>query len=255
MITHQPKHAAPRKPVVRHRVGTYNVQHGHPVTAQANMILTRFEAERLDVLAVLEAGDYVHTLARLAAAAGHTLLYVPGAENVISQAILVREGCEIGRVHSVDTPATYYAPDGSLRRSSCPLVAHIDGVVYVAVHAPVQAWVAGPRGRRFTGPIRRRIAYRRYINRLLLIFKRHAHAAVCMLGDWNSTAAARGPFSPYSLAKRAGARLIFTKASTGHGPIDGAVARGCHMELHVVPNDPDLPKSDHLLVAGTLVAA
>ena len=233
-----------------HRVGMYNVEYGHPVNEHARMIMKRFEDKQLDVLGLTEVADYVHALQKLAEDAGHRLLYVDGPENVKSQAILVRSGVKIGKVHSVPMAATYFATNGDVRRSCCPLVADLDDNIYAAVHAPVGAWTAGRGGRHFLGPIRRRIAFIRYVNRLVRIFKNHPGKPVRLLGDWNVTPDASGPNSAQSLCKRTGAHIIRPHASTGHGEIDFEVARDTSGELHVQPNEPKLPRSDHFLVTG-----
>jgi len=241
------------------RFGAYNVQRGHPTTQHANMILRRFEDLRLDVLALTEVADYVHALDRMARAAGHSLIYITGPENVINQALLVRHGLEVGRYHSVPMPATYFSTDGQLRRSEDPLVVHVgkpgeEKMVFVVVHAPVGAWTPGKGGRHFLGPVRRRIAFHRYVKRLRLIASRHRNSLLCFLGDWNTTPEALGFNSAARLAKRIGGRIIHPGVSTGHGEIDFAVIRNLHGSIHTVPNDPALPHSDHLLVVGILTS-
>lgn len=230
-------------------VGTWNVEHGHPVKEHATTILRRQVEERVRVLALTELGDYAAALD--GADPRRVLLWVPGPENVKSQGLLVPVGAQVGQVRSIPTPATYRAPDGSLRRSACPLLAEVDGVLYVVVHAPVGAWTTGRwPGRRFVGPIRRRLAYRAYVRRLLRVFRAHPHTPLVVIGDWNATPDTRGRWSPEWLRRKAGAAYLRPHASTGHGEIDFALVRGVRGTLTVRHTHPE--PSDHLLVAGPI---
>lgn len=233
-----------------HRVGTYNVEPGHrPVERHAAMIEDRFDAERLDVLALQEASDYVRELARTTK---HRLLWVPGAENVKCHALLVKKDARVEGIRSIDTPATYYATNGARRRSSCPLVAHVDGVMYVVIHAPVGAWTAGRHGRHFYGPLRRRLAYRAYVRRLLHVFAAHPDVHIVVLGDWNAAPDTRGLWSPDWLRRKGKAAFIRPHESTGHGEIDFAIVRRVTGFLNVRHTSPE--PSDHRLVAGQMHA-
>lgn len=239
---------------VKHNVGTYNVQYGHPIEAHAEMILKRFEDEKLDVLALVEVADYVHALSGRAELAGHHLIFEPGPGAVRNQALLVRGGHKVEHEHSIPMDATYFAPGGALRHSEPPLAVHVDGILYVVVHTPVGAWTPSLGGRRFLGPIRRRIAFHKYVDRLGVVFVHHQGNPVVILGDWNTTPDASGNNSAKELAAQHGARVLRPGASTGHGEIDFFVVRGVIGAVHVVPNATnERERSDHLLVVGTII--
>lgn len=232
------------------RVGTYNVQYGHDKAKHADMILRRFQTRRLDLLALLEAADYLEHLEHAAPALGLELIYRDGPVHVRNQAFLRRvDTTVLGKVWSVPMPATYLAPNGAVRHSSPPLCAEVNGIVYAAIHAPVHAWVAGKGGRRFIGPARRLAAWRAYAKRLLLILRRHRH--VVLLGDWNATPDDRGLWSPNWLRRKGKARFIRPHANTGHGEIDYALAKGVFGVVDVAEDGRD-GRSDHKLVYGLM---
>lgn len=234
------------------RAGIYNVQHGHPVPAHVSMILSRFDGLGIDVLALTEVADYVDALQARAARHGHTVLFKDGTTADRSQAFLVRKGVHIGRCWSIPIAATYYATNGDLRHSQPPYAATLNGIVFVVGHAPVGAWTTSKRGRRFVGPIRRRLAYRAYMLRLARVFRR-AHHPVIAWCDWNCTPAARGRWSPNWLRTKVGGTFVRPGHSTGHGEIDYAIAGGIIAAACVTRGNPaGLPHSDHFLVTADL---
>lgn len=228
-------------------VGGYNVEIGHDHEAWAHMIIRRFREEDLEVLALNEISEYAHALESLLPDSMR-LLWIKTPINSRNAALLVRKNLSVGRVRSIDMPATYYAPDGSLRRSSNPLVAVVDDVMYVVVHLPVGAWMLRRSGWHWVGPLRRRIAYRRYILRLLSLIRAHPRQKIVIIGDWNATPETVGRWSPNWLRREAGAHFIRPHENTGHGEIDFAIVR--HVEGHLSVRHHRPEPSDHFMIAG-----
>ncbi|GAB2970377.1 hypothetical protein [Nocardioides montaniterrae] len=232
------------------KVGWYNVEYGHPVREHVAMILARFERERLDTMMLTEVADYAARLKIEAAKVGYALVTKGSTHAELNQAILVRGGVHIGKVWTIPMKASYFARNGDVRRSQPPLVARLNGINHVVVHAPVHAWVPGKGGRHFTGPIRRRLAYRAYMLRLARAVKRMAWPAI-MGPDWNANPDTHGRWSPAWLAHKIGGEIVRPHASTGHGEIDFAITKGIRLtNVRVRPNPPGLPHSDHLLVTA-----
>lgn len=238
---------------VAHRIGTYNVEFGHPPKTHAKMILTRFERQSLDVLALVEVQDYVEELKKLVEPEGHRLVVIHNKRGSDHVAFLIRKGCSITKHWTFRAGLPYFRQGGGLMAPTQPLAVEVDGVLYVVIHAPVQAWVATPKGRKFSGPMRRRGAYAYFINRLAKLARRHSNRPLCILGDWNCTPDTHGKYSPNDLRLRVHGHFLHPKKSTGHGEIDFAIIRdlkgsGCH----VIPDSINLPHSDHKLVVATV---
>lgn len=238
---------------VLHHVGTYNVEFGHPPKRHAEMILTRFENQMLNVLALVEVQDYVKDLQKLIKPLGHKLIVIHGTRGSDHVALLVRKGAAVGKHWTFRAGLPYFRTGGGLMAPTQPLAVVVDGILYVVVHAPVEAWVATPHGRKFAGPILRRGAYRYFINRLAKLARLHPTKPICMLGDWNCPPDVNGRYSPNGLRTTIGGKFLRPEKSTGHGEIDFAIIRklvgqGCH----IVPNKSTLPHSDHKLVVGVV---
>lgn len=237
----------------KHRVGWYNVEFGHPVNPHAQMILDRFESEQLDVLALIEVQDYVARLQQLIKPAGHRLLTIHNRRGSQNIAILVRKGRKVGNYWTFIAGKPYFRTGGGKMAPTMPLAAHVDGCLYVAVHAPVEAWVARPGGRKFVGPALRRAAYAFFVTRLALLFSRHPNTPIVMMGDWNATPFTVGKWSPGWLRDRVRGVFIRPGANTGHGEIDFAIGRkvaqrGCQIKHDHV----GMPHSDHRLVVASI---
>lgn len=237
------------------RVGTYNVEFGHPKQEHAEMIVERFQREKLDVLALVEVQDYVADIKKIIKTLGFELISIHNRRGSQNIGILVRNQSEIERYWTFIAGKPYFRKGGGKMAPTMPLAAEIDGVLYVAVHAPVEAWVATKDGRKFAGPARRRAAYIFFVNRLALLAARHRHTPVVMLGDWNAPPIPLGRFSPNWLRRKIKGHFARPHASTGHGEIDFAIVRGAKTKaVMVLPNPHDLPGSDHKLVTMEVIA-
>lgn len=236
------------------KTGTYNVEHGHPVEPHVDMILSRFNGQHLDSLALTEVADYTAALDAAAKDSGYDLVWIDKALAVKNQALLVRHPHTVRHAWSATVKADYYAPGGAVRHSAAPLCVLADDGLTVVVHAPVTAWTTGHWvGRRFVGPLRRRLAYRKYMLRLVKIAKKHPGIPIRFQGDWNATPDTTGRWSPAWLAKKVGGTIVRPHANTGHGEIDFLIVVNCvGTDCHVVHNVPGRPHSDHLLVVATI---
>lgn len=241
------------------RTGTYNCEHGHPEKVHAEMILWKFEELALDVLGLDEARDYLDLVEDLAASAGHQVVCFHtdeqdrGGDQV---AFLVRGG------HTVSTAWIFKAGIGWHRRGGgrmAPmhvLAAVVDGDLLMQGHAPVGAWTTGGwRGRRFVGPLLRRIAYRGFVRRVRRAFDLHRDLRVIFWMDANATPDTRGRWSPEWLREQVGGQFARPHKNTGHGEIDFAITRGFTTVVCDLMPDPDafpdgrpMPRSDHKLV-------
>jgi hypothetical protein len=186
-----------------------------------------FERGRLDVLCLTEARDYIGALRGLAKQNGDTLLSINNGKRGSNQcAMLVRKGAHIGKVWSIRAGTGWRRAGGGWMAPMQPLCAIIDGEVYVAGHAPVSAWQATPRGRKFIGPLARRVAYRGFVKRLAKVAKRHKGHPVKLWCDWNATPDTTGRYSPNWLRQEIGGRFARPHTSTGHGEIDFCIVVG-----------------------------
>jgi GH25 family lysozyme M1 (1,4-beta-N-acetylmuramidase) len=256
-----PPPPAPKK----HRVGSYNAEFGHrPVKAWAEQIIARLETQKLDVLAVDEAQDYFDVLKTLAEAKGHTVV---GSGKGSRNALVVRKGLSVSNVRTVPGDVTtWFNPHGHPMSMPRPVVADIDGVTYVVIHAPVDAWEAHPHGgRTLTGPELRVQAYKDFTTNLVAFFAA-TPGPVTVLGDWNASPVTVGKFSPSWVADQVDARFFRPFASTGHGEIDFGITRGASTITKpvVVPHadfavkgetggSEDGSHSDHMEIYGVIV--
>lgn len=239
-------------------VSNFNAEFGHrPTDKWAEMILARLETKGVDVLAVEEAQDYFLDLKRLAEDRGHTLV---GHGLNSRNALLVRKGLTVGPVGSVPGDvATWKTPHGTPQSMAEPVVALVGRITYVAIHAPVHAWVVAQGGRRLAGPAARVQAYKDFTTNLVE-FVNATPGRVVVLGDWNATPDTLGDYSPAWVAAKTGMDFIRPLASTGHGEIDFGLAKPVKVtSVEVVPKDEFLVKhetggseggqhSDHLQV-------
>jgi lysozyme len=207
-----------------HRVGEYNAEFGHrPVRDWAAQIVSRLELQKLDVLAIEEAQDYFGALKTLAEARGHTLIG-HGANS--RNALLVRKGLQAKYVGTIPGDVTtWFNPHGHKMSMAEPVVASVDGVTYVVIHAPVDAWEAKPGGRTLTGPALRVQAYKDFTTNLVA-FLEDTPGPVTVLGDWNASPTTAGKFSPAWVASQTHASFFRPEATTGHGEIDFGIVRG-----------------------------
>lgn len=238
----------------RHRIGTYNVEFGHPANQHAQMIVKRFFDYDLDVLAIQEAQDYLDALAFLATTRGFRLVAIRRSRNGANHvAFLVNKRCRVGYHWSFLAATVHYFSSRGLNMApQRPLAVYVDGLIYVNIHAPVEAWTTHHNGRRLDGPARRVLAYRQFIARAILLFRRHAKTPVTMLGDWNCTPDAQGSASPFALKSAVGGRYIRPHGSTGHGEIDFGICTNLAVESCKVEPDPSGEQSDHRLVVATV---
>ncbi len=209
---------------VQHRVSTMNVEFGHrPVDKWAAMILDRFETLKIDVFAIEEGQDYFAALKPLAEAKGHTLL---GHGTNSRNALLVRKGHKVGPVGTVPGKVTtWFTPSGHTQSMAQPVVATVDGVTYVVIHAPVDAWVVGKGGRTLTGPANRVQAYKDFTYNLVK-FLGTVSGPVVVLGDWNATPDTKGTYSPLWVETQTKSAFARPNQTTGHGEIDFGIVRG-----------------------------
>lgn len=236
-----------------HRVGTWNVQYGHPVAAHVQIILDEFETNHLDVLLLQEDRDYVHALDIAARKAGHTLVWFSAAEKgqgADQQAILVRGERDLGQTWTFEAGTGYYKKGGGEMPPMQPVCALVDEIAYGSVHAPVS--VNWPDDKP-VGPVRRVTAYIGFSRRLLRLFNRQTRKgrALCIGGDWNATRKDHGLATPNWLAKLAGALIVALPGGTGHGPIDFPIVKGCrasNVKVHPAR------VSDHRLVTWTVTS-
>lgn len=221
-----PKHV---KKARKHRVGTFNAEFGHkPVADWAKMIMARFEAQHLDVLAVEECQDYYLALEKLAKAAGHSLYGTGKDHNAHGSrnAILVRKGLASKQAPTVPGDVTTWTtPTGHPQSMPRPVVVDVEGVLYACIHGPVTAWIPKKGTNRvLEGPAHRVQAYKDFTTNLLAWMK--AHPEVCVLGDWNASPATVGTYSPNWVRSGAGATFLRPNKSTGHGEIDFGIVKG-----------------------------
>jgi hypothetical protein len=246
-------------------VGTFNAEFGHkPVADWAKMVLARFEAQHLDVLAVEEAQDYTHEITKLATAAGHQV-FGHGTES--RNLLIVRKGLAAVKHASVQGQQdSWFTPTGHKQTMPVPVVVNVEGVLYVAIHGPVTAWVPNSKvkgGRSLTGPANRVEAYKDFARNLVAFIK--AHPQVCVLGDWNAAPGNVGEFSPAWIVAQTGSKFLRPGKSTGHGEIDFGIVRGASRisPAVVVPHSafpvptatakaPHPGHSDHMEVFGDL---
>lgn len=222
-------------------VGTYNVEHGHPVQNHVTMILRDANKYDLSVLGLGETQDYAPALRRAAPADDYRLI---GSDN----ALLVKRGLPVGARGSFRPAGSWFTTRGRVHRQTPVTWARVKGITYAAIHAPVHAWVATRYGRKFIGPARRRAAYRFFVQRVIRFARWHNHRPLVIMGDWNANPDTRGLYSPNYLRRKIGGHYLRPHTSTGHGEIDFAIARGIRgANVHVRPNL-RVAQSDHRLV-------
>lgn len=238
------------------RTGTWNLQYGHPIDAKAKAVLAAFERSGLDVFALTEAHDYIDALKVLAEAAGHRLLFVRTRKGSDNNALLVRRGIVVASYWSFVAGTGWSRLGGGWMQPMQPLAAHLvvngRNLVVVAAHAPVAAWVPKGGVYRWTGAIRRRIAYRGYVSRLKKVFDRTQHPVI-VFGDWNAEPTTKGNYSPEWLRAQVGGDFSRPLVSTGHGEIDFAITRGIVTEHCTI--DPKAMGSDHRCVEAHQIFA
>lgn len=231
-----------------YRVSTFNVEYGHkPVDAWAKMILDHFETNKIEVMAIDESEDYFQALKKIAEAKGHRLL---GNSPTSRIAILVRRGLTVTSTTTVPgNVTTWKMPNGGTGSMAHPVVAKINGVNYVAIHAPVQAWVPnGHGGHHLAGPPERVQAYKDFTANLVR-FVNALSGPVVVLGDWNCPPGPLGAYSPDSVRAQIGAIFARPFKNTGHGEIDFGIVRGAHVSgVTVVPQPAVGDHSDHMQV-------
>lgn len=228
------------------KVGIYNVEYGHPVAPHVKMILTRFHDEGLEVLSLAESQDYTTALRTEARKFGHRLVT---AADPRGNALLVHAGATLGKTGSFSTPGIWFNPQGHEMRTPDSVWAVVNGVRYVAVHAPVDAWVATAHGRTFTGPDRRLAAYENFIEVHERFARRHPGKPLSIQGDWNCSPSTVGKYSPDDLRHRIGGAFVRPRENTGHGEIDFAVVRGLAGAHCQVERDLRIHSDHHLVTA------
>jgi hypothetical protein len=232
------------------RSGLHNLEHSHDPRTHALRTLRRMRDHDLKVLAVTEGRDYLTEFIRYAREFGVIVLHARGmARGSDQNYLIVRDDAKITERPWVFQAGTgWYTTTGAKMAPMQVLAAGVDGVTYVSGHAPVAAWRPTKGGRKFIGPIRRRIAYIGYMRRMRKVFRRHRW--VVMWADWNSTPTAKGRWSPEWLRKASGAVFIRPFRNTGHGEIDFAIAKNAEPVMaHVVNGAP----SDHEMVWAYVV--
>lgn len=236
--------------------GFHNLLYGRDQDRVAANVIRDFDALGLEVMGLTEANDYINEVAALAKAKGYVLLVgrVKGKWSN-HNALLVRDPKAVSD-HWGFVATKPYPMGGRMFPSSVSLAAIVHGIVWVVGHAPVHAWVATPRGRRFIGKLARRVSYRFHIRRTALVFKRHPNHLVVAMEDWNGSPNSTGPDSPRGLARAVGGVILSTGLNTGHGEIDFAVARqakrGRRWSLRK-PKRGAKAGSDHYLIHGAIV--
>jgi hypothetical protein len=239
--------------VVRHVSGPFNMERGHPPAAHAKRTVEIFCEEGFDVLCLSECHDYLPHLIKEAQDAGVVLLYKDEKRGDDQNTILVKPEREVGDVWSFEAGSGWFTKSGAKHVPMQPLAAVIDGVLYISGHAPVTAWVvSGKFGRRFVGPVLRRLAYQGFVRRLRRVYRHHTHRPVVAWCDWNATPDTRGLWSPNWLRRKVAGRFIRPAVSTGHGEIDFAVATRVVRVTYVRAWWPKGWKGDHKIVKAML---
>lgn len=214
---------------MRIKSGALNAQYGHAPRAHAEKILRVFDDEKLDILLITESRDYNHDLSRLAQANGYKLIVHRVRKGSDQVTALVRDPLRVNRSKVFRAGTPYFRAGGGTMAAPQPLAVRYKGTWFVGVHAPVQAWVATRTGRKWIGPLLRRVSYAAFANRLVNFARNHPGPLV-MLGDWNATPETGGRYSPNWIREQINGTFARPFESTGHGEIDFGIKR--HLKLN-----------------------
>lgn len=233
------------------RVGALNAQYGHKQAPHAAKIIRIFEAENLDILLITESRDYNNELAAQARKKGYRLLVHREGHGSDQCTALVRDPEKVGRSFTFKAGRGWFRRGGGTMAPMQPIAVRYDGAWFVGVHAPVQAWVATRRGRRWIGPILRRVAYRGFMRRLRA-FARRRQGPLLFIGDWNATPDERGMYSPNWLREQIDGEFARPNETTGHGEIDFGIKRGMKLKTPVKAYFPTNFPGDHKFIVFTV---
>lgn len=196
----------------RLRVGLWNAQRDRRGALVAATVLDLFALHQLDALAITEANDYVDELAR---ERGLELLAFTAEPGQSETVLVTRPGLPVTSSWCVRlTRAGWITVRGGRTAPKYMPTALLAGWLRVGVlHAPPS--VRYPHGRGPAGPVRRVASMVGIMRRVRLFARRRPRGqSVLIVGDWNATPAARGPYSPHWLARRGGLRIVATQAGT-----------------------------------------
>ena len=229
------------------RVGALNAQYGHAPARHAAKIIRVFNAEKLDVLLITESRDYNKHLAEMARRRGYKLCVRRVRQGSDQCTALVRHPEKLESFFTYKAGRGWFRAGGGTMAPMQPIAVHYDGAWFVGVHAPVQAWVATRVGRRWIGPLLRRIAYRGFMRRLRA-FARKRNAPLLFIGDWNATPDNRGRYSPNWLRHQINGEFARPNESTGHGEIDFAIKKKMSLKSVVHAYFPKNFPGDHKFI-------
>lgn len=215
------KAAAPANRGVKRekRVGFHNLEHSHEPEKHVRLTLARFEKLKLDVLGVSEGRDYLAEFIKQGEALGHQVIHDKSSIKGSDQCyIIVRKGQKVSASWSIEAGSSWFNTKGNKVPPPRPMIAIIDGMTFIAGHAPVAAWRPTKSGRKFIGPYLRRLSYGRFVSRIAKVYKRQKNVVGGF--DWNNSPVATGKYSVVWLRNQVGGSFARPGRSTGHGEID-----------------------------------
>lgn len=229
------------------RVGALNAQYGHARARHAAKIIRIFNDEQLDVLLITESRDYNKHLAEMARRRGFKLCVRHTQRGSDQCTALVRDPKKLLSFFTFQAGRGWFREGGGSMAPMQPIAVRYDGAWWVGVHAPVRAWVATHSGRKFIGPLLRRVAYRGFMVRLRA-FARRRSGPLMFIGDWNATPDNRGIYSPNWLRSQIDGQYVRPNESTGHGEIDFGIKRKMQLKSKVHAYFPRNFPGDHKFI-------
>jgi hypothetical protein len=229
------------------RVGALNAQYGHAPRAHAEKIIRIFDDEKLDILLITESRDYNIELSDIARDHGYKLVVHRVRRGSDQCTALVRDNNKVKTSRSFRAGRGYFRANGGTMAPMQPIAVKYAGTWFVGVHAPVQAWVATASGRKWIGPLLRRVAYRGFAIKLVQFAKNHP-GPIVLIGDWNAAPNTQGKYSPDWIKDQIRGSFIRPFESTGHGEIDFAIRRGVRQRGNMRAYFPKNFPGDHKFI-------